>query len=94
MRQYEQIINPLGATFTETDDFERPIFRGGELDFNEFGFEISASGGTRLPLGDRIALIPEIGVEFDDHINRKIISVEYNHVSCFYRFCLGESTAK
>ncbi|MCE2502818.1 MAG: OmpA family protein [Chlorobi bacterium] len=62
VRQYEQIASPLGATYTETNDFQRPIYRGGKLDFNNLGFEISTFGGTRLPLGDRFALIPELGV--------------------------------
>ena len=62
VRQYEQIVTPIGASFTETDDYQRPVNRGKELEFNNLGFEVSAWGGLRLPLGNHLALIPELGV--------------------------------
>ena len=62
VRQYEEIVTPIGASFTETDDYQRPVNRGEEFGFNNLGFEVSAFGGLRLPLGKHVALLPEIGV--------------------------------
>ncbi|MGE3800024.1 MAG: OmpA family protein [Candidatus Kapaibacterium sp.] len=62
LRQYEEIVTPLGAVFTETNDFQRPVNRGRELEFNNMGFEFSIWGGLRLPLGKQLSVLPEVGV--------------------------------
>ena len=60
--QYEEIVSPLGAVFTESGDFRRPIDRGGTLDFATTLVAIRAGAGVRLPLGRHLLLLPEFAV--------------------------------
>lgn len=64
-RQYEEIVSPLGATFTETELTRRPVDRNGELIYRSFVPGLSLSGGIRVPISLDFGLQPEIGVDFD-----------------------------
>lgn len=64
-RQYERVVSPLGATFTETGDFERPVDRGAEVAFRSIVPALSLWGGARFVTGADIGLEPGIGLQTD-----------------------------
>lgn len=64
VRQFEQIVSPLGATFTETGDFERPVNRGTPLAFTSTLVDFSTWLRADLPVGKHIEIMPEIGGNF------------------------------
>ncbi len=64
-RQYEEIVSPLGATFTDTELTERPVDRNGELIYRSFVPGLSLWGGLRVPVSRDFGLQPEIGADFD-----------------------------
>lgn len=64
VRQYEEIVAPFGAVFTETNDYQRPTDRGGELQFSSQGVELSFWTGATFSIGKHLRLMPEIGASF------------------------------
>lgn len=60
-QQTEQIVEPLGYVFSETNGNTRPV-DGNRIDVNPFQFDFSVWGSVRLPIGERLALQPELGV--------------------------------
>lgn len=61
VRQYEEIVSPFGAVFTETNDYQRPIDRGEALSFSPHGVDLSFWAGATFSLGRHLRLMPEIG---------------------------------
>lgn len=64
IEQREEITSPLGAVFTETGTFQRPVDRGGDLAFAStvVGFSMWLNGV--MPIGSHVELIPELGGNF------------------------------
>lgn len=84
-RQYEQIVSPLGASFTETDDFERPVDRGGLLSYRSLLPGLTAWTGLRLLLSNDLGLEPQVGVDLD------LLSIEESYPWRTTRWYLGLS---
>lgn len=61
VRQYEEIVSPFGAVFTETGDYQRPVDRRGELVFSRHEVDLSMWAGATFPVGRHLRIMPEIG---------------------------------
>ena len=64
-RQFEEIVSPLGATFSSTGLTERPVDRNGVIAYNSFIPGLSLFAGIRVPISRDFGVQPEAGVDLD-----------------------------